>query len=286
VKEIINSLVEIGVISTGGKAITCYEETLKSWCIHNNRKVIKPQKPQEVEADGEDEIAADHQEIHELKISSKKLEDIQTIFDYWNLYKGRKGWHGHNVISYDTKCVITESLQHYTTEDVCAAIDNYAKILLGGKYFWDHVWSLSSFLSVKHGSTKDSPKKWWQFLPENFVEENYLSDKPQKPQLEDADQNLEITKKLVKVFAHLINNKDFQPNGRQKSKFIEASKRMREFFERRKITEKYWIEYLTECLMANYVERGEVVWPGHLCSDNTWGILMPQYLIDLGIMKE
>jgi len=94
-----------------------------------------------------------------------------------------------------------------------------------------------------------------------------------------------ITKKLVKEYSYLVNNKKFNPSPSQYAKFVEASKKLKKFFEKRysDMSEDERIKALSGCLEKNYIDRGEVLYPGHFCSDNTWNILLPQYLTELGI---
>jgi hypothetical protein len=99
----------------------------------------------------------------------------------------------------------------------------------------------------------------------------------------EPDPNPELTHKLIRMYAKLINNKDFEPNRRQKPKFIEASKKLIEFFKNKGLCEKNWVHYLRGCLYANYTDKGDVLYPGNLSSNHTWSVLIPQYLIELGV---
>lgn len=64
----------------------------------------------------------------------------------------------------------------YTPEQIIAAIDNYATVLLGQEYWWTYVWTLPDFLTVGEEKHKQASRKWWRFLPDNFIEENYLTE--------------------------------------------------------------------------------------------------------------
>jgi len=240
----------------------------------------------------EEEIPTDVDSTTNEPLPVKKKEAIDIIFQFWNLYGGNKKWKSHKKLSHDMIQALTEILSHYSVDDICAAIDNYAKVLLGTEYFWSHSWPLSIFFSVKHGPFKGSPGKWIQFLPDNFIEENYRSDRMfdrikqrnvenENKQMVD-DRNQELTEKLIKVFANLTNNPEFKPNNKQMLKFIEASDRMIKFYEKRNILRENWTKHLVQCLRKVYLDKGEIVYPGHLCSDNTWSLLMPQYMAELG----
>jgi len=217
-------------------------------------------------------------------ISSEKLKQVETVFDFWNSYKG-EGWKSHVKLSYDIKTAIIDALKKFSVEEICSAIDNYHTILSSDEYFWNHVWPLSTFLSVKYGNAKDSPKKWWQFLPNNFVAGNYVSSKCKRAvgNNVDKDENVELTNKIIRMYSILVNNTEFCPEPHQMSKFVEASRMMVKFFKARNLgSDVNPVECLKYCLDENYINKGETLFPGHLCSKNTWEILMPQAISGLG----
>lgn len=98
------------------------------------------------------------------------------------------------------------------------------------------------------------------------------------------DENPEFTSEIIEAYRTLITNSQYNPNGDQKAKFIAASKKMIEFFVRTGIDQSYWVEYLLECLDKNYCNKGENIYPGTMCSDYTWNILMPQYMASTGLI--
>jgi len=216
-------------------------------------------------------------------LSNRKKFAVLDIFDFWNLFKGKGKWWSHRKLSYDIVNAILLNLScGYSVEDICIAIDNYAKVLLEEKYFWNYVWSLSTFLTVKYERNKNSLRKWMQFLPDNFIEENYLVNGNGNFKFpEDLDP--ELTREITKEFALLINNGGFVSNGTQQVKFIETTKKMLVFFEKKSIIKGNWVKYLSMCMKKNYLDKGEPLFPGHLCSEHTWNILMPQFLAELGI---
>lgn len=226
---------------------------------------------------------ADEDKQEFLVHGPKNKESVELVFEFWNQYKGRAPWKSHEKVSYDIAAAINEALKHYSVQEICSAIDNYSKVLFDGKCRWTYAWSLSIFLSVKNGVTKDAPRKWYQFLPDNFVMANYLTDRPTKELADEGEYDVELVNKLIKSYSNMINNKGFIPGQRQKHKFIEASRMAQEFFGRHKIQKENWVHHLMQCLNNVYLEKGEVLYPGHLSSDNTWSILLPQYLIELGV---
>jgi len=220
-----------------------------------------------------------------LSLSRRKRIDVLVVFDFWNTYKGLGRWASHRKLSYDIVQAILKSLENYSVEEICGAIHNYSTVLLDDRYYWDYVWYLSTFLTVKHERRKDATRKWWQFLPENFIEGNYLKNGNGHVKEEIEDTYPLLTLKLIKNFGLLTNNKEFEPSDLQRVKFVKTSREMINFFERRYrgISENLQVEYLFNCLEKNYIDKGEVVYPGHLCSKNLWSIQLPQYLIELGI---
>jgi len=212
-------------------------------------------------------------------------EDIEIIYEFWNSYKGQSKWQSHRKISLDIRNAIIGNLADYSIEDICGAIDNYACVLTSDKYFWNYAWPLSTFLTVKHGKTKLSGKKWWQFLNSNFVKENYLLDKDLNENQDIEDLNPGLTIDLGGIFSCLTNNKEYTPTNSQRSKFIEASIKMTEFFEKRysSIGERNRLSFVSDCLQKNFVDSGRTLHPGNLCSQEFWEILFPQFMSELGI---
>lgn len=100
---------------------------------------------------------------------------------------------------------------------------------------------------------------------------------------ETIDINPEITAKLIGIYRALINNSKYFPNKKARVKFVQASIRMKEFYADKDIDPYNWVEYLLACLEKVYTNKSEHVYPGNLCSDHTWDILMPQYLADIGL---
>jgi len=96
----------------------------------------------------------------------------------------------------------------------------------------------------------------------------------------------ELTKKLIKGYAITIGaRKSYKLLAVDLPKFVEAVKRMKKFYKSRGITRDCWIGYLLDCLEEAYRNSGLFLHPGHLCSDTTWTKLMPQFLLELGIVE-
>lgn len=143
---------------------------------------------------------AEQQAAHQAGIDNKVLNNnvninspVFLIFDRWNQYRGqsvaklrggkkeRLLWHGHKLkpdgtIAPDIRGAIEGALSKgYSADEICGAIDNYAKVLLGTRYYWSYVWSLPEFLTRGEERHKQAARKWFKFLPDNFIEERYLS---------------------------------------------------------------------------------------------------------------
>jgi hypothetical protein len=227
-----------------------------------------------------------------------KQEEEETVFEFWNSFKGSKTsikrdpktgdliqWHSHNKLTHDMRVAIRENLKDYTLEEICTAIHNYAEALLGDKYFWTYVWPLSIFLSVKYEKRKDGNKKWWKFLPENFDRKVYLKRgniEEQENIIEDPDPDL--TNMLIATFRkERLCREGFVPNLKQIGQFRLASQKMIKFYKNRSCQDKkIWLEDLFECLEQNYLSKGEAISIGLLCSDHLWDFLMPQLLRQCG----
>ncbi len=123
-------------------------------------------------------------------LNNNKTIIYTTIFNHWNTYKGKSVtkekkkivWHSHQLrndksMSPEIITAIKQALSGgYSASDICGAIDNYAKVLLGDDYLWTYIWGLSEFLTRGEEKHKNAPRKWWKFLPDNFIEGHYLTE--------------------------------------------------------------------------------------------------------------
>jgi len=210
-------------------------------------------------------------------LSDEEKEGIIIIFEFWNSCKKSSAWRSHRKLTKDIVQAIIENLKHYSVEDICQAIQNYSDILQSDKYYWTYTWSLYRFLTVTEKKNGSKAKKWWKFLPENFSEQEYLHNK-RRP-----SPDPELTDELVRKYKFLINNKKFEMTTRWWDKFVMATERMIEFFRDKSIPKDKWVYFLLSCLEKEYIYRGQVVDPGHLAGQRTWNILMPQYMLELGV---
>jgi hypothetical protein len=115
-----------------------------------------------------------------------------VVLDCWNTYAGRSidkpdpdtgetvhvHWHGYRpgadgAIRRDVDAAIRQALEGFDIDDVQAAIENYAAVLLADDTFWTYAWSVTEFFTRREGRAKDDGFKWWRFLPGTFDIEKY-----------------------------------------------------------------------------------------------------------------
>jgi len=218
-------------------------------------------------------------------ISLDRQNDVKTIFDFWNTFKGKKNWHSHRNLTYDMTRAILENLKTHGVEDICLAIDNYAKVLLGDEYFWNYTWSLSTFLTVKEGKYKDAPKKWWRFLPENFVEQNYLSWGNKKVEQKILSKDPELTKLVTLWHCQKINKRSEELDSKTKIQLIKLSNNLFDAYKDCWIPDKSrWVQSLD--LFVSYCHEHNDILPtlNYLNSVHVWENLYPVWRENQGVI--
>lgn len=121
------------------------------------------------------------------KLSLSKDKDIESIFNHWNCQKEKGKWKTHTKLSPDITTAINDNLKKWPAEEICQAIDNFAKVLQGKEYLWTYdKWGLSQFLT-RHEDDRKS-RKWWRFHPNHFREDDYLTDAAKKKRIEQRKQ--------------------------------------------------------------------------------------------------
>jgi len=101
-------------------------------------------------------------------------EEIQAVFSSWNRYKGQGNWKSHRELTYETETAIKDVLKHYTVEQICKAIDNYALVLLSKNCIWSYAWTLYQFL-IRSRPDNRQEKQFWRFLENNFIIDDYMT---------------------------------------------------------------------------------------------------------------
>ncbi len=207
-------------------------------------------------------------------------QDIEIIRDYWNQFRSTGPWKMALALSEKRRKQLMEPLRDFTIQEICTAITNYAEVLQGPKYYWDYQWSLTDFLTVGVSSSASSPRKWERFLEENFVLSNFLD----KDYIPEVECDMRIYKKMVRGYGQLTNNREYKPTPTHEVKFKQACVALAGFVSRRSLSKAEGLEYLLQSLETQVVEPGDILYPGHFNSPNTWTVWMPQYLSSLGIM--
>jgi len=105
------------------------------------------------------------------KISKDKLSkdnnNIYTVFDFWNSFKGQGNWKSHRELSPEITEAIKNRLKTYSADQLNAAIRNYADILLCKCFVWSKNWTLREFLT-RHRPDDRNELQLYRFLDNNF----------------------------------------------------------------------------------------------------------------------
>ena len=115
------------------------------------------------------------------------------ILEHWNSYRETgSGWQGHRKLTYDIRLLIKKELvKGWTVQDIVDAISVFAMVFFEKRYKWSYLgWNLKLWLSRNDKDDADL-KQWYRWLPNNFVEDTWLSD-----QFRDS-QTTQITKEQV-----------------------------------------------------------------------------------------
>jgi len=114
--------------------------------------------------------------VKESKVKEKeskvKEKNCLIIFDHWNSHS-KKPWKNHQELTPETESAIRQRLEDgYTPEQLCAAIDNYASVLIDPNYIWSYAWTLYQFFT-RHKPNQRDELQVWRFLPNNFRLEDF-----------------------------------------------------------------------------------------------------------------
>lgn len=122
------------------------------------------------------------------KEKDEKADPIMVIFRGWNRHAGSREikdgkpvvWHEHRKVSPEIVNGAKLRLADYSVDEIVAAIDNYAQVLFDPDTFWTYVWSLPEFLTRKQAKEKVSPLQIIRFLPDNFHQDQFVSQEANK----------------------------------------------------------------------------------------------------------
>ena len=101
---------------------------------------------------------------------------MQAVLDTWNAQKAKGRWKTHRSLLPDIKKAIRFNIKEgWTLEDMCESIENYGTVLTGKQYKWDwDKWTLAQYLTR---GVRDNDLRWVWFHPNNFREEDWLTEK-------------------------------------------------------------------------------------------------------------
>lgn len=155
----------------------------------------------------EDHVARFHKKEVRPKATPK---EITAVFTQWNVFRGRKPWKSHDKLSYEIDQAIKEQLKHYSVDDLCGAIANYARVLLSLDFAWTYAWTLQQFLTRSSPHNR-SEKQLWRFLPNNYCDEDLLTDSAQRRRVSEKRDYYEFIRdcdeqKLVVAYRENKNN--------------------------------------------------------------------------------
>jgi len=134
-----------------------------------------------------------HKEEH-LQGTLTTKSHLRQVFDHWNSFEKqsvekpkdggapvRIAWESHRLkpdgaVPRDKADAIRRALDDYSVDDICAAITNYATVLLGPRYRWTHAWTLAEFLTRHQQGDRRGLLQYWRFLPDEFSAAKYRKD--------------------------------------------------------------------------------------------------------------
>ena len=93
-----------------------------------------------------------------------------SMLEYWNL---KKDLIHHRQLSKTMNNYISARLKEFSEEELKKCIDNYSMVLSDQKYWYSYKHGIDEFF--RSGDRKPAP--YVKFLPERFVEENFLTKK-------------------------------------------------------------------------------------------------------------
>ena len=107
------------------------------------------------------------------------MTNEQLIFDCWNKQKENGRWKTHRKLTPDIETAVKGIVSKgWEVEDICCSIRNFAKVLQGRDYKWTYdKWGLATFLTR---GTRDNDPRWLWFHPNNYREEEWLTDSAKK----------------------------------------------------------------------------------------------------------
>jgi hypothetical protein len=106
------------------------------------------------------------------------------------------------------------------------------------------------------------------------------------------DKNPNLTKFIIRLFRDHMLTSSYKPDDKSMAKYIEGSNRATEWFkENRKHIPHFEISnaFMGEALWNSIVsdcKSDQMISPGWFCSDYTFNVRLPQYLMRVGAMRQ
>ncbi len=113
----------------------------------------------------------------QTKLNKTKLNNIYIVlFNLWN----ELGIITHKKLTSDMKRAIDSARQDYSQEEMAQAMRNYAVIVKGTEYYFDHRWTLAEFLSRRKGNNIE------RFLDLDIAKSNFKKEAGHETHRQDS----------------------------------------------------------------------------------------------------
>lgn len=178
-----------------------------------------------------------------------------------------------------------EQLAHlFDREEITELFNQYFGACLEGRHLWDDIdhryKTLSGWCKAVLKARVMNTVCWWEPRPERAK-----TRKPPVNYIREKDDYPETTEMIANSFAQLILGKTKYGKANAKwLKFEQAAKRVEYALKYGvvNVSREVFIKMLVRCAQKQAEEMGigrsKTVWPGHLCSDSFWGVVLPQFL--------
>ena len=200
------------------------------------------------------------------------LSEIETeIISYWNEHPCMKNFESDERLNPITERDVTQqflvemkkAIDAFSPEGILDRIDAYFSVCAEGKHInKDRNIAYANLFGFLRKINEKDGELWWQKLHRtNYVE----------------DQSPELTTMLADKYAKtVLGRSKFGVLGDLSSareKFIMTVARCKQLSEALDTPIEEIMDHVIKCVCTKYEE----VFPGHLCNDTTWKILLPQY---------
>ena len=130
-----------------------WRESRIIWCqklvdniadVYKNRNRPVPERPISTTDNSVSSADNPQTKLKETKLNNNYI----LIFKLWN----ELGIISHKKLTGDMKRAINNARKDYSQEEIGQAMRNYAVIVKGAEYYFDHKWTLVEFLSRRHSN--------------------------------------------------------------------------------------------------------------------------------------